>query len=218
MKNNSYIPILENLAQSEGGIFTTAQAGRMDVPRSALSHAEKTGRIVRITHGAYRFAGTPASQFDELVALWKLTAPSKFTQERAISWDGVVVGGHSAAFIHNIGDFFLEPYRLYTRQRFNSRTSAAEYSMRAISEEDVVWRHGLPITRVERTLVDLVKDHEDPSLCEDAFFDAYNRYAFTGEFNLARMDTLLETESARVRHTMANTRSEVKRKVAPVEV
>ena len=128
MNNNSYIPVLEDLAQSEGGVFTTAQAGRMDVPRSALSHAEKVGRIVRIAHGAYRFAGAPASQFDELVALWKLTAPSQFTRERVAAWDGVVVGGHSAAFIHNIGDFFLEPYRLYTRQRFNSRAAAAEFS------------------------------------------------------------------------------------------
>lgn len=94
MKRNEYIHTLNELSASEG-IFTTAQAARLGVPRNVLAKACAAGRLVRIVHGAYRMAGVPPSETDELVALWKMTDPSKFTHERARvdGWDGVAVGG-----------------------------------------------------------------------------------------------------------------------------
>ena len=44
--------------------------------------------------------------------------------------------------------------------------------MRAVDEEDIAWVDGLPITKAERTLVDLCLDFEDPSLIGDALRDA----------------------------------------------
>ena len=38
--------------------------------------------------------------------------------------------------------------------------------------EDVAWVDGLPVTKPERTLVDLCLDFEDPSLVEGALRDA----------------------------------------------
>lgn len=44
--------------------------------------------------------------------------------------------------------------------------------MRAVDEEEIAWVDGLPITKAERTLVDLCLDFEDPSLIGDALRDA----------------------------------------------
>ena len=64
------------------------------------------------------------------------------------------------------------PYRIYAPRRINSRLEAAAFAARAIDAEDVSWEQGLPLTRPERTLIDLRLDSEDPSLIADAYLDA----------------------------------------------
>ena len=59
------------LSESEG-VFTTAQAERMGVPRDALHDAVESGRLERIIRGAYRMIGSGTSYTDGL----KLTAPA----------------------------------------------------------------------------------------------------------------------------------------------
>jgi hypothetical protein len=44
--------------------------------------------------------------------------------------------------------------------------------VRAVDEGDVTGVDGLPVTKAERTLLDLCMDFEDPSLVEDALRDA----------------------------------------------
>lgn len=188
MKNANHISMLNELAASEG-VFTTAQAQRLGITRGALSHACTAGRAERIRHGAYRLAGSPASANDELAAVWKLTDPARFTWERTRAWDGIVVGGTTAAYLLGIGDFPLSPYRIYSPTRINSRIRSAHFSVRAIDEEDVTWTEGLPVTRLARTLVDLCLDHEDPSLIMDALRDA-QRQGFD-RTRLARLTILL---------------------------
>ena len=117
-------------------------------------------------------AGTQSRETDALAAIWKLTDPARFTWERQAEWDGVAVGGTTAASLQGIGDFFASPYRIYAPRRINSRLEAAAFAARAINAEDVSWEQGLPLTRPERTLIDLRLDSEDPSLIADAYRDA----------------------------------------------
>ncbi|MFR4804907.1 MAG: type IV toxin-antitoxin system AbiEi family antitoxin domain-containing protein [Eggerthellaceae bacterium] len=81
MNKNRHTSAIEELSASEG-VFTTAQAERLGIPRNAIANACEAGRLVRVAHGAYRMAGVPASQLDDLAALWKLTDPAKMTHER----------------------------------------------------------------------------------------------------------------------------------------
>ena len=162
---------MNELSASEG-VFTAAQANRLGITRAALSKAVSSGRAERIVHGAYRLTSTQSGLTDEIAAVWKLTNPAKFTHERFYEWDGIAVGGTSAAFLLGIGDFHLSPYRIYAPRRINSRSDCARFSVRDIAREDVVWIQGMPITRAERTLVDLYIDREDPSLIANAFADA----------------------------------------------
>ena len=181
MTRMDHIAALNELSASEG-VFTTAQAARLGIPRKTLSQAVASGRAERIAHGAYRLTSTMGDLTDELAAIWKLTDPAAFTHERLSSeaMGGVVVGGTTAACLLGIGDFHLSPYRIYSPKRINSRIKAARFTTRAIEARDVTIAEGLPVTRPERTLVDLCLDFEDPSLIEDAFRDAMAKGLDTG--------------------------------------
>ena len=169
MKNTDHISTIAELSESEG-VFTTAQAARMGIPRDALHDAAAAGRIERIAHGAYRLVGSGSKQTDELAAAWKLTAPDRFAHERmqAEAWDGVAVGGATAAFCFSIGDFYLSPYRIYAPRRINSRNKAASFAVRKVARDEVSFASGLPVTTPERTIFDLVADDGDLSPVADA--------------------------------------------------
>ena len=197
MGNSNHIAAIAELSESEG-VFTTAQAERMGIPRDALHDAVQSGRIDRIARGAYRMVGSGSSYLDELAAAWKLTAPSKFTHERMrfSDWDGVVVGGHTAASLLGFGDFHLSPYRIYAPKRINTRSESVRFAKRDVSREDAMFSQGLPVTRPERTIFDLVVDKEDLSLVADALRDA----ALKGQgFNYGRLSALLRQAYKRER-------------------
>ena len=158
---------IRDLAASEG-VFTSAQARRLGIPADALSYGVRAGYLERIVIGAYRLVGAGEQVTDELAALWKLTNPTRFYHERMAQWDGVAVGGTSAAAIHGIGDFFLAPYRIYTPTRFNSRRKDVRFTVRTIDRSDVQFIAGCAVTTPERTIEDLIRDREDPSLVEKA--------------------------------------------------
>lgn len=172
---SNHIAALNELSASEG-VFTTAQAARLGITRNALSQAVTSGRAERIAHGAYRLAGSQGDFTDELAAVWKLTNPAAFTHERIEvgAWDGIAIGGSTAACLQNLGDFYLSPYRIYAPRRINSRMKSASFAIRRVDPDDVSWIKGLPVTRPERTLVDLCLDNEEWSLVEDSFNSAGN--------------------------------------------
>lgn len=89
-------------------------------------------------------AGTQSRETDALAAIWKLTDPARFTWERQAKWDGVAVGGTTAASLQGIGDFFASHYRIYAPRRINSRLEAATFAARAINAEDVSWSRAFP--------------------------------------------------------------------------
>ena len=155
-------------------MFTTAQAARIGIPRDALHGAAEAGRVVGIARGAYRLVGSGSEQTDELVAAWKLTASDRFAHERlqAEAWDGVAVGGATAASLLGIEDFYLSPYRIYAPRRINSRNKAASFAVREVARDEVSFASGFPVTTPERTIFDLVADDEDLSLVADALHGA----------------------------------------------
>ena len=173
MNKNRHTSAIEELSASEG-VSPQRRPSVSAVPRNAIAKACEAGRLVRVAHGAYRMAGVPASQLDDLAALWKLTDPAKMTHERmqAGEWDGVTVAGSTAASILGIGDFYLSPYRILAPRRINSRNAEARFGIRGVPRDDVSFIEGIPVTGAERTLVDLVLDGEEPSLVQDAFADA----------------------------------------------
>ena len=190
---------LRELASTEG-VFTTAQAERFGISPNDLSQYAKSGTVERIIHGAYRLSGSGASELDELKAIWKLTCPGKLSYERMnpSDWDGVSIGGSTAAAIHGIGDFHLSPYRLLAPKRVQSRRRCASFARRVVDIGDVMFVEGLPVTRIERTLVDLILDSEDPSLIETAYYEAQEK-----GLDEERFDSLLKEQASYPRYEYA---------------
>lgn len=164
----------------------------MGIPRDALHDAVESNRIERTMRGAYRMVGSSSSYTDGLAATWKLTVPSKFSHERmrVSEWDGIVVGGSTASVLLEIGDMHLSPYRLYAPRRINARNPMVSFSRREVSRDEVTFTLGLPITRPERTVFDLVADDEDLSLVADVLEAASYRYR---DFDYGRLQRLLES-------------------------
>lgn len=181
------IGAIEELAITEGGIFTSAQAARMGIPRYALSQAAAAGRIDRIYHGAYRLSSSASSELDHLRAAYKLTVPHAFSHERMGAFDGVAICGRTAAYLFNIGDMHPTPWQIGVPKRFNSRMEGVQFRMMQLVEDDVIWFEGLPVTRIEPTIKRLIEDHEEESLVADAFIDAVRRYGAT-TFDMDRLE------------------------------
>lgn len=192
MIRKDHIATIAELSESEG-VFTTAQAARMGIPRDALHDAVEAGRVERLMKGAYRLIGSGSRETDELTATWKLTDASMFTHERAQvgAWDGIAVGGATAASILGIGDFFLDPYRIFAPRRINSRNRATRFGVRRIERDDVTFEYDVPVTRPERTVLDLILDHEDGSLVAEALRDACSGVF---RFDFDRLKELLDTK------------------------
>lgn len=187
MTKRNHISAILELAESEG-LFTTAQAARLDIPRDALHDACASGLLERVAHGAYRLMGSGSSETDELVALWKLTNPKLFAYERLAKWDGICIGGSSAAYLNGMGDLRLSPYRIYSGKRINSRSPFAKFGVRHVNRRDVSFERGIPVTRPERTVFDLMLDREDPSLVADALRDAVSS---SDGFDFAKLEEML---------------------------
>lgn len=200
MNRQRQAPLIDSLSASEG-VFTTAQAERCGISRSALAKACAAGRLVRLAHGAYRSAAVTSSPMDEIAAVWKLASPGKMLHERMAhdAWDGVVIGGTTAASVIGIGDFFLTPICIYAPKRLKTRNSGVRISVRQISWEDVDFEHGFAVTRPERTIVDLALDDEEFSLVRDAYDDALEK-----GLDLARLHAIVgglaPRKSCKVRH------------------
>lgn len=179
MGNKDNISAIAELAASEDGVFTAAQARRFGIPRYALAHAADVGKIERLAHGAYRLTSSLDDGLDDLRAAYKLTAPEKWSHERMLSFDGFAIAGATAAYLLGIGDFHPDPYEIAAPRRFNSRMGNVRFPIERLSKGDVAWRSGVPVTRVEATLAALEKGDEEDSLVAEAFVDAVRKYGGT---------------------------------------
>ena len=138
----------------------------MGIPRDALHDAVESGRLERVMRGAYRMVGSGSSFTDELAAIWKLIALARLSQEgmRVSDWDGIAVGGSITSALLEIGDLHLSSYRLYAPRRINTRHPLASFARRGVAHDEVTFASGLPVTRTECAVFDLVVDDEDLSL------------------------------------------------------
>lgn len=179
---------LGEISAGQWGMLTATQARARGINRSNLAHREGDGRLERLAHGVYRQAGSPSLPLDDLRAAWLSTNPAKLAHERTADPD-VIVGSAAGALVHRIGGIDPLPYRLITRDRRQTQRQEIAYSQRPVRGEDVTVRDGLPVTTVERTIADLLRDYGDISLVADTLRDA------------TRMDR--ELDEGRLAHLLA---------------
>jgi predicted transcriptional regulator of viral defense system len=163
MPGQAYSAVFE-VAADQHGYFTTEQVVDAGVRRMALVMMERRGVVERVSRGVYRLCHFPPSFFSEFVeaVLWPVGAEG-------------VISHHSALALFGISD--VNPDRIHI-------TVPREHRMRRERPPRLVVHHadlasadrthveGIPVTTVERTLLDCHAVHVGNEILQQALEDA----------------------------------------------
>ncbi|MCC6958673.1 MAG: type IV toxin-antitoxin system AbiEi family antitoxin domain-containing protein [Dehalococcoidia bacterium] len=156
------VDALYQIAESQGGYFTTAQALEAGVSRRLLSHYAARADLERVAYGIYRLHRFPAHRFGDLIATALWAGP------------GSAVSHDSALAVYELGSAMPAVIHLTVPRAFRGKRPGVVIHRASLSPEEVTLRDDVPITKVERTLRD-VAVAGDPSLARDAAREAIER-------------------------------------------
>jgi very-short-patch-repair endonuclease/predicted transcriptional regulator of viral defense system len=134
------------LASRQFGVVSHEQLLRLGMSRSAIKRWLKQGRLHRIHRGVYLVGhAVPAPLAPEQAALFAAGDDSVLSHFTAARIEGLLEQGEGV-LIH------------VTTSRFRGRPKGVVvHTSRRLEPRDVTWRHNLPVTTVERTLIDLAE-------------------------------------------------------------
>ena len=176
------------LAASQWGLFTTAQAIGEGASRTQLSRMTARGRIEPASYGVYRMTGGEETAYASIKATWLSLHPKLTAFERLRSRPrDAVVAGRTAAHMHDDTSYYEAPFTFDVPTP--KRTTREDVVLRPwpVDESDVITIEGLPVTSVERTTADLVREREDPSLVGNFLTGACSRGHVLDETRLAEL-------------------------------
>ncbi len=168
MIKTGHIKELDELAASQWGIFTSAQALSLGVSRTQINRMSASGRIESVSYGTYRFTTGEETPHIWVKAAWMSLFPKTTAYERLKRqpYDAVVVG-RTAACMHGDTDFYESPYCFAVRGgKRTAREDVHLYSWN-IDAIDIEVIDGIPVTAVERTIADLLRTNDDMSLVKN---------------------------------------------------
>lgn len=147
MKKQGLRPVYD-LAASQGGYFTTAQAKAIGVSRRALAYRVETEDLTRIEYGIYRLTQHPSQPFEDVIVagLWA-------GEDSAASHD-------TALAIYGLTDAMPAKIHITVPRPFRGRRRGVLVHHAPLEEEERTVRDGVPITTVARTLADVARTSE----------------------------------------------------------
>lgn len=196
MSKSSNISALEQLAASQWGMFTTAQAQLLGFRRIQISRMVNSMRAEPMCYGVYRFVAGSEPEHADLKAAWLSVFPKETAAERLSKrpYDAVVAAETAAASL-GAGDFHMSPYTFITSCRRQTSREDMRFLKCSLDEADIVMLEGIPTTSPERTVFDLLRLDEDPSLVDGFMRDLAQSRACP--FDLERLSELLDPIAAR---------------------
>ena len=195
MPNRENIESTFELASSQWGLFTTAQALAAGASRTQLSRLAARGRIEPASYGTWRLADGGETPHSAVKAAWLSLYPKQTAYERLrVRPRDAVVAGRTAACMHGDTELHESPYAFAVADGKRSARKDVELHPWHVDEADVVLIDGLPATSVERTVADLVRSGEDPSLVGNFISGICRRGHVVDE---TRLSTLLSPLASR---------------------
>lgn len=177
---------LGGVTADQWGLITTAQANRAGVDNETLARLVKAGLLDRVRWGVYAATAANEDPLRTQKAAWLLLRPSVPAWERPrLDPDSGVLSHRTAALMHGIGDLSADTIEFTVPRRRASRHSDLAFHVAKLPESDVTLVGGLPVTTVERTIVDLLADHIDGGHAGDIVDQALRR-------GLTELDVLAE--------------------------
>ena len=150
---------LYDLAELQGGYFTTRHAVEAGVSTRLLSYYTQVGDIDRVVHGVYRLSRFPIHRFGEAIA--------------ATLWvgSGSVVSHDSALAVYGLGPAMPTVVHVSVPRRFRGTRPGVVIHVAPLTAGEVTVWDDVPVTAVARTLTDVAAE-SDPALAVEAARDA----------------------------------------------
>jgi predicted transcriptional regulator of viral defense system len=157
------------LAEGQAGFLTARQARELGVDRDALAyHVRPGGRLERAARGLYRLRFFPRSPFDHVAAAWVANGPGE-----------AVISHESALELYELSDVIPDEVHLTLSRERRSRRARDGVRLHrprtALRDEEVRTVHGMRVTSVERTLLDVLQDASQPEQIDAAISQALGR-------------------------------------------
>lgn len=181
---------LFELAATQAGHFTAAQARALGYSARSLVHHVAAGHFERISRGFYRLVGVPVGPHEDIVAAWL-----RFTPRRA------VVSHDTALALYDLAPSRSQEIHLTLprerRPRAPQRLSGVKLHTTTVPlrRDEVAARFGVQITSPARTIADVADIGADPSVV----FEATRRALASGLVSPNELHTAVKRRSARVR-------------------
>ena len=134
---------LFQLAVTQAGYFTAAQAREIGYSYQAQHYHTQRGNWVRVDRGLYRLFVWPVGVHDDLVR-WTLWAGEE-----------AVVSHETALNVHEIGEFNPARVHLTAPRGFSKRSVGVVIHTAALDRADIEEREGFRVTKPVRTLIDI---------------------------------------------------------------
>ena len=134
---------LYRVAEQQAGYFTVAQARQAGFSHSLLSYHLGTGRFERARPRIYRIVHFPASPHEDLYVAWLQAGTD------------AVISHDSALALYELSDLLPDRIHVTVSRTASRRRRGIRLHTKKLDKEDVTRYEGLPVTTVERTLIDV---------------------------------------------------------------
>lgn len=177
MTGSSSLRVLAGLAQSQGGLVTSAQGRQAGVSLQEQARLARLGLTDRVRHGVYRVGGAPTGEHERIYAGWLALDPARSHQQRLADPTTLAVVSHqSAARLHDLGDIDADQLEYSAPTRKQPRDPEITIHRRPRMPAWTVV-DGIPVTTVLATIDDLARTGIDgghlAGIVRDALISRY---------------------------------------------
>jgi predicted transcriptional regulator of viral defense system len=166
---------LFELAATQGGYFTAAQARDVGYDSRTLWHHVKTGQLERVSRGFYRLAEFPAQSHEDVIAAWVKAGP-----DRAAVSHETALALYDLAPIRQRGIHITVP-REHRPYKGQARLPGVQVHTitKPFDAGEVVQRFGVRLTSPARSIADAAEAGTDPSTIQEVLESALRRGLLT---------------------------------------
>lgn len=151
---------LAGLARRQHGVVTVEQLHASGLSAGAIRHRARVGRLHRLHRGVYALAHLAISQ------------PGRYLAAALAVGPDAVVSHQSAAALWGLMGAHPNPIHVTVARKVPSRRGIRVHAARSLDAHDRTRRDGIPMTSIERTLLDLA-DTMPPDRLRRAVREAY---------------------------------------------
>ena len=177
---------LSDLAQTQGGYFTSKQAAAVGYAQPHLDYHLKAGNFERVERGLYRMSTAPLSEHDDLIriSLW-----SRGRDDRPQA----IVSYETALAIHGLGELLPKHTHLTVPRSFRKQPLPGCVLHKAdLASDETEPREGFRVTTPLRTLVDVAGTERVP---QDQLNLIIAQTLSEGLVRRAKLDAVVRQES-----------------------